>query len=51
MLPMMRISRLAEIEDVQAPHELPVAQLCIKNPWDYYDSEQVNAMKHEAQMK
>ena len=25
-----RISRVAEIEDVQAPHELPVSPLCIK---------------------
>ncbi|PWA60440.1 hypothetical protein CTI12_AA385370 [Artemisia annua] len=46
-----RISRVAEIEDVQAPHELPVAPLCIKNPRDYYDSQQVNATKQEAGMK
>ncbi|PWA77152.1 putative RNA polymerase II transcription factor B subunit 1-1 [Artemisia annua] len=44
-------TRLTEIEDVQAPHELPVAPLCIKDPRDYYDSQQVNATKQEAGMK
>ncbi|KAM7499049.1 hypothetical protein LguiA_023463 [Lonicera macranthoides] len=40
-----RISRLAEIEDLQAPRDPPVAPLCIKDPREYFDSQQANAVK------
>lgn len=40
-----RISRMTEIEDLQAPRDLPFAALCIKDPRDYFDSQQVNALK------
>ena len=30
MLMQSRISRVAEIEDVQAPHDLPIVPICIK---------------------
>ncbi|KAK4789355.1 hypothetical protein SAY86_020674 [Trapa natans] len=40
-----RLSRLTEIEDLQAPHNHPVAPLCIKDPRDYFDSQQANAVK------
>lgn len=40
-----RISRITEIEDLQAPHGPPLALLCIKDPRDYFDSQQVNAFK------
>ncbi|KAI7734797.1 hypothetical protein M8C21_005463 [Ambrosia artemisiifolia] len=39
-----RITRMAEIEDLQAPRDPPVAPLCIKDPRDYFDSQQVNAL-------
>ncbi|KAK3009631.1 hypothetical protein RJ639_015170 [Escallonia herrerae] len=40
-----RISRMAEIEDLQAPRDHPVAPLSIKDPRDYFDSQQANALK------
>ncbi|KAJ4725413.1 BSD transcription factor [Melia azedarach] len=40
-----RISRVAEIEDLQAPHSLPLAPLSIKDAREYFDSQQVNALK------
>ncbi|KAF8409800.1 hypothetical protein HHK36_005879 [Tetracentron sinense] len=40
-----RISRMAELEDLQAPHNLPFAPLYIKDPRDYFDSQQANALK------
>ncbi|CAK9180708.1 unnamed protein product [Ilex paraguariensis] len=40
-----RISRMAEIDDLQAPRDLAVAPLCIKDPRDYFDSQQANAIK------
>ncbi|KAK9268589.1 hypothetical protein L1049_000343 [Liquidambar formosana] len=40
-----RISRMTEIEDLQAPRDLPFAPLCIKDPRDYFDSQQANALK------
>ncbi|PWA98955.1 hypothetical protein CTI12_AA013640 [Artemisia annua] len=46
-----RISRMSEIEDLQAPREPPVAPLCIKDPRDYFDSQQVNATNQEAGTK
>ncbi|XP_076934265.1 general transcription and DNA repair factor IIH subunit TFB1-1-like [Bidens hawaiensis] len=39
-----RVTRMAEIEDLQAPRDPPVAPLCIKDPRDYFDSQQVNAL-------
>lgn len=40
-----KISRMTEIEDLQAPHDLPLAPLCIKDPRDYFDTQQANALK------
>ncbi|XP_052207026.1 general transcription and DNA repair factor IIH subunit TFB1-1-like isoform X2 [Diospyros lotus] len=40
-----RISQMAEIEDLQAPREPPLAPLFIKDPRDYFDSQQANALK------
>ncbi|ONI36403.1 hypothetical protein PRUPE_1G583500 [Prunus persica] len=40
-----RITRMTEIEDLQEHHDHPVAQLCIKDPRDYFDTQQVNALK------
>lgn len=40
-----RISRMTEMEDLQAPCSYPFAPLCIKDPRDYFDSQQVNALK------
>ncbi|KAL9241326.1 hypothetical protein vseg_015449 [Gypsophila vaccaria] len=40
-----RTSRMTEIEDLQAPHEPPVAPLSIKDPRDYFYSQQANALK------
>ncbi|XP_021724624.1 probable RNA polymerase II transcription factor B subunit 1-1 [Chenopodium quinoa] len=39
-----RVCRMTEIEDLQAPHEPPVAPLCIKDPRDYFFSQQANAL-------
>ncbi|KAK1406922.1 hypothetical protein QVD17_38531 [Tagetes erecta] len=39
-----RVTRMAEIEDLQAPRDPPVAPLCIKDPRDYFNSQQVNAL-------
>ncbi|KAI7734790.1 hypothetical protein M8C21_005456 [Ambrosia artemisiifolia] len=38
------ITRMAEIEDLQAPRDPPVAPLCIKDLQDYFNSQQVNAL-------
>ncbi|XP_044474277.1 general transcription and DNA repair factor IIH subunit TFB1-1-like isoform X2 [Mangifera indica] len=40
-----RISRVTPIEDLQPPDNLPVAPLSIKDAWEYFDSQQVNALK------
>ncbi|KAJ4975577.1 hypothetical protein NE237_000683 [Protea cynaroides] len=40
-----RASRMTEIEDLQAPRTLPFAPLCIKDPREYFDSQQANALK------
>ncbi|XP_021887908.1 probable RNA polymerase II transcription factor B subunit 1-1 [Carica papaya] len=37
-----RISRMTEMEDLQAPRDPPLAALCIKDPRDYFDSQQAN---------
>ncbi|PIA40435.1 hypothetical protein AQUCO_02500261v1 [Aquilegia coerulea] len=40
-----RLSRMTEIEDLQDSHNLPFAPLCIKDPREYFDSQQANAVK------
>ncbi|KAJ3679186.1 hypothetical protein LUZ60_017197 [Juncus effusus] len=40
-----RVSRMTEIDDLQAPHEPPYASLCIKDPREYFDAQQANALK------
>nr|XP_004248296.1 general transcription and DNA repair factor IIH subunit TFB1-1 isoform X2 [Solanum lycopersicum] len=40
-----KVSRVAEIEDLQGPRDPPVALLSIKDPRDYFDSQQANAIK------
>ncbi|KAL3355685.1 hypothetical protein AABB24_016722 [Solanum stoloniferum] len=40
-----KVSRVAEIEDLQGPRDPPVALLSIKDPRDYFDSQQANAVK------
>ncbi|XP_058114768.1 general transcription and DNA repair factor IIH subunit TFB1-1 isoform X2 [Magnolia sinica] len=40
-----RVFRMTEIDDLQAPRDLPLAQLCIKDPREYFDSQQANALK------
>lgn len=40
-----RISKMAQIEDLQAQDDHPFAPLCIKDPRDYFDSQQANAVK------
>ncbi|KAK6934660.1 BSD domain [Dillenia turbinata] len=40
-----RSSRVTEIEDLDAPRDPPIAPLCIKDPRDYFDSQQANALK------
>ncbi|KAB1215124.1 putative RNA polymerase II transcription factor B subunit 1-1 [Morella rubra] len=40
-----RIFRTTVMEDLQAPHDHPFAPLCIKDPRDYFDSQQANALK------
>ncbi|ONI06196.1 hypothetical protein PRUPE_5G046900 [Prunus persica] len=44
-----RIARTTEMEDLQEPHHLHVAQLlCMKDPGDYFDTQQANnAVKTE----
>ncbi|KAE8711399.1 putative RNA polymerase II transcription factor B subunit 1-1 [Hibiscus syriacus] len=39
-----RLSRMTEIEDLQGSNTLPLAPLCIKDPRDYFDSQQANAL-------
>ncbi|KAL5981342.1 hypothetical protein ACLOJK_015397 [Asimina triloba] len=40
-----RVFRMAEIDDLQGPRNLPLAELCIKDPREYFDSQQANALK------
>lgn len=40
-----RISQMTEIEDLREPREHPFAPLCIKDPRDYFDAQQANALK------
>ncbi|CAH2033440.1 unnamed protein product [Thlaspi arvense] len=39
-----RMSRAAEMEDLQAPQNFPLAPLCIKDPRDYFESQQGNVL-------
>ncbi|GMH21897.1 hypothetical protein Nepgr_023740 [Nepenthes gracilis] len=43
---LVRISKITEIKDLQAPRELPLAPLSIKDPRDYFYSQQANVLKH-----
>ncbi|KEH26752.1 putative transcription factor BSD family [Medicago truncatula] len=40
-----RISKTAQIEDLQAQDNHPFVPLCIKDPRDYFDSQQANVVK------
>ncbi|KAE8691029.1 BTF2-like transcription factor [Hibiscus syriacus] len=40
-----RLSRMTEIEYLQGSNSLPLAPLCIKDPQDYFDSQQANALR------
>ncbi|XP_050237880.1 general transcription and DNA repair factor IIH subunit TFB1-1 [Mercurialis annua] len=40
-----RISNMMEIEDLRGSNDLPLAPLCIKDPRDYFDSQQASALK------
>lgn len=40
-----RVSRMTEIEDLQGPQNLQYAPLCIKDPREYFDCQQANALK------
>ncbi|KAL6857033.1 hypothetical protein ACP4OV_018415 [Aristida adscensionis] len=41
----VKVARMTEIEDLQAPRSLPYAPLSIKDPRDYFDSQQANALR------
>ncbi|CAA0836430.1 Probable RNA polymerase II transcription factor B subunit 1-1 [Striga hermonthica] len=40
-----RMSAMVEIDDLQGPREPTVAPLCIRDPVEYFDSQQANALK------
>ncbi|XP_038709323.1 general transcription and DNA repair factor IIH subunit TFB1-1-like isoform X2 [Tripterygium wilfordii] len=40
-----RIYPTTEIEDLQPPKDLPLAPLCIKDPRDYFDSQQASLLR------
>ncbi|KAK1269455.1 putative RNA polymerase II transcription factor B subunit 1-1 [Acorus gramineus] len=40
-----RVYRMTEIDDLHDPQKLPFAPLCIKDPREYFDSQQANALK------
>ncbi|KAK8995236.1 hypothetical protein V6N11_069679 [Hibiscus sabdariffa] len=40
-----RLSRMTEIKDLQGSNNLPLAPLCIKDPRDYFDSQQDSALR------
>jgi len=40
-----KVPRATYMEDLQAPRNLPYAPLCIKNPREYFDSQQANALR------
>ncbi|PUZ50136.1 hypothetical protein GQ55_6G035900 [Panicum hallii var. hallii] len=42
---LVKVPRVTYMEDLQAPRNLPYAPLCIKNPGDYFDYQQANALR------
>ncbi|KAL5725238.1 hypothetical protein ACHQM5_008402 [Ranunculus cassubicifolius] len=44
-----RVSRMAEIDDLQDTNNLPFAPLYIKDPREYFDSQQANAYQIDSQ--
>ncbi|CAO2210122.1 unnamed protein product [Urochloa humidicola] len=42
---LVKVARMTEIEDLQAPRSVPYAPLCIKDPREYFDSQQANALR------
>ncbi|KAJ1703568.1 hypothetical protein LUZ63_003347 [Rhynchospora breviuscula] len=40
-----RVARMTELEDLQAPRNPQYASLCIKDPREYFDSQQANALR------
>ncbi|XP_044978050.1 general transcription and DNA repair factor IIH subunit TFB1-3-like isoform X3 [Hordeum vulgare subsp. vulgare] len=42
---LVKAARMTELEDLQAPRSLPYAPLCIKDPREYFDSQQANALR------
>nr|ACF22789.1 transcription factor related protein [Brachypodium distachyon] len=42
---LLKVARMTEIEDLQAPRSLPYAPLCIKDPREYFDSQQANPLR------
>ncbi|CAN8239025.1 unnamed protein product [Cochlearia groenlandica] len=46
-----RISRVAEMEDLQAPQNFPLAPLSIKDPRDYFESQQGNILNEPKRVR
>ncbi|KAF8712914.1 hypothetical protein HU200_028695 [Digitaria exilis] len=42
---LVKVARMTEIEDLQAPRSVPYAPLSIKDPRQYFDSQQANALR------
>lgn len=42
---LVKVARMTYIEDLQAPQNILYAPLCIKNPQEYFDSQQANALR------
>ncbi|XP_047058897.1 general transcription and DNA repair factor IIH subunit TFB1-1-like [Lolium rigidum] len=42
---LVKMARMIEIEDLQVPRTIPYAPLCIKDPREYFDSQQANALR------
>ncbi|KAK1662713.1 hypothetical protein QYE76_050872 [Lolium multiflorum] len=42
---LVKMARMTEIEDLQVPRTIPYAPLCIKDPREYFDSQQANALR------
>ncbi|XP_031487438.1 general transcription and DNA repair factor IIH subunit TFB1-1-like isoform X2 [Nymphaea colorata] len=40
-----RVFQMTEMDDLQAPHQLPFAPLCIKDPREYFESQQASTLK------
>ncbi|XP_071683336.1 general transcription and DNA repair factor IIH subunit TFB1-1-like [Lolium perenne] len=41
----VKMARMTEIEDLQVPRSIPYATLCIKDPREFFDSQQANALR------